>query len=301
MTTLRGILPALVTPRTSDGEVDLPGLEQLVDDVILAGVGGVCPLGSTGEYYALSDQQREAVIRATVSAAGGRVPVVAGTNGGGTRAVVEYSRQAARLGASALLLAAPYYSLPTAEELIAHFAAVDAAVGIPIVLYNYPARTGVDMTPDVIERLAELPSVRYIKESTGDLTRLPDIRDRCGDRLTLLCGSDAQALENFSLGAVGWISGAANFAARPCVELHQAAVVDEDDAAARAWYEKLLPLLAFLESGKYTQRVKACCRLFGRDVGDPFPPLLPVDETDVAELVLLCREFKDTSTTPVMD
>ena len=171
-----GVFPALVTPMTVEEEVDYRALDGFVNYLIEdGGVHGLIPLGSTGEYYALSPEEREAVVTATIEAAAGRVPVLAGTNAGGTRQVVDFSRKAEALGANGVLLAAPYYSLPTPDELFEHFSAVNDAIGIPIMLYNYPGRTGVDMTPDLIERLAELENIQYVKESTGDVTRVSAI------------------------------------------------------------------------------------------------------------------------------
>ncbi|NQT85759.1 dihydrodipicolinate synthase family protein, partial [bacterium] len=163
----KGVFPALVTPMTEDEEIDCKTLAGLVDSLIQeGGVHGVIPLGSTGEYYALSDAEREAVVKTTLEAAAGRVPVLVGANAGSTRRVACFSQQAQELGAAGVLLAAPYYSLPTQDELFDHFRVVDDAIDIPIMLYNYPGRTGVDMTPDLVERLAGLDNVLYVKEST---------------------------------------------------------------------------------------------------------------------------------------
>lgn len=284
---LHGILPAMVTPAAESGEPDYKTLETFVEHLIGAGVHGICPLGSTGEYYALSDRERQQVLKTTLDTAGRRVPIVAGANGGSTRAVVRYCQEAEELGAAAVLLAAPYYSLPTADELFEHFRAVDRAIGIPIVLYNYPGRTGVDMTPDLIERLAQLDSVQYVKESSGDVTRISEIIRRCGGKITVFCGCDGEALEHFLLGATGWISGAFNFLCAPCVRLFDLAVTRKDFVAARELYYELLPVLARLEAGKYTQLVKAGCALTGHPVGPPLRPLLPPGDEEVAELKAL--------------
>ncbi len=197
-----GIFPALVTPMTADEEVDYNTLAGFVDYLITeGGVQGLIPLGSTGEFYALSADERSEVLKTTIQTAAGRVPVVAGANAGSTRDVVRYCRQAEELGAAGVLLGAPYYSLPRNEELLEHFHAVNDAIGIPIMLYNYPGRTGVDMTPDLVQRLAELPRVQYIKESSGDITRTSEIIRCLGDRITVFCGCDTIALESFLLGA----------------------------------------------------------------------------------------------------
>ena len=282
----RGVFTALVTPMTSTEEVDHRTLAELIDHLITdEGVQGLVPLGSTGEFYSLTPEERAAVVKTTLEAAAGRVPVLVGANAGSTREVIGYCRQAEQLGAAGVLLAAPYYSLPTQEELYEHFKAIDQAIGLPIMLYNYPHRTGVDMTSELVERLAELPRVQYIKESTGDVSRISKIIRRCGEKITVFSGADGIVLESFLLGAVGWVSGAANFLAAPCVKLFELAVEQQDFAAARKHYYTLLPALSLLEgSGCYTQLVKAGYELMGRPVGPPRRPLRPAEAGIVQRL-----------------
>lgn len=282
---IHGVLVALVTPMTSEEEVDFATLEKTVDYLIGQGVHGLIPLGSTGEFYALTSQERQQVLQTTLNAAGGRVPVLAGTNAGSTRDVVAFSRQAEQMGAAGVMLAAPYYSLPRPEELLEHFRAVNDAIGIPIMLYNYPGRTGVDMTPDFIERLCELPRVRYVKESTGETSRISTLLRRCGDRLGVFCGGDAVALESMVLGAGGWVGGVANIVPRSHVELYRLVVEQNDVCAARELFFQMQPLLELMEAGgHYTQWVKAACALMGRPVGPPRRPLLPASDLALADL-----------------
>jgi len=289
----KGIFPALVTPMTDEQEVDFDALSSFVNSMIEdGGVHGVIPLGSTGEYYALSDDERRDVTAAVIEAADGRVPVLAGTNGGSTRRIIEYSQEAQSQGAAGLLLAAPYYSLPTAGELVEHFAAIDAAVDIPIMLYNYPGRTGVDMTPDVIGELADLKNVQYVKESTGDLTRVSEIIRRFGDKITVFCGCDTLALESFFMGAAGWVSGFFNVLPAESVKLFELALETGDLAAARELYYSILPVLSLLESGKYTQLVKAGCGLMGRPVGPPRQPLAAPNAQEIDQLDQVLKPFK---------
>ena len=284
-TRFHGVFTAMVTPMTAAEEVDHNTLAELVLYLIGEGIHGLIPLGSTGEYYALSAQEREDVLKTTLEAAGGRVPVVAGANAGSTREVVRYCQQAERLGAQGVLLAAPYYSLPTPDELFEHFQMVNDAIGIPIMLYNYPGRTGVDMKPDLIARLAKLEHVQYVKESSGDVARISEIISRCGDKIAVFCGGDTIALESFVLGVAGWVGGVANVLPRLHVDLYHLAVVKKDFRAARETYFKLLPLLALMESGgKYTQYVKASCSLVGRPVGPPRRPLLQATPMEINQL-----------------
>jgi len=280
----RGVFPALLTPMTPAEDIDFPKLEALVEYLIGAGVHGLIPLGSTGEFYALDPQERHDVLATVIKAAAGRVPVVAGVNAGATREVVRYSREAEALGAAGILVAPPYYSLPRPDEVLEHMRLVDQAVGIPIMLYNFPGRTGVDLKPVEMERLAELKNVRYVKESTGETVRISEIVRRCGDRLEVFCGCDSVVLESFVLGAVGWVAGVANLCAAEHVHLYEL-IRANDHAAAREYFYRLEPLLSYLDfSGKFTQLVKAGACLTGRDAGPPRRPLLPPNKEEIEQL-----------------
>jgi 4-hydroxy-tetrahydrodipicolinate synthase len=266
-------------------EIDCARLGAFADHLVRQGVHGLIPLGSTGEYYALSANERERVLRATLEAAAGRVPVVAGTNAGATRDVIAFSRQAEVLGCAGVMLAAPYYSLPRPEELLVHFRAVSNAIGIPIMLYNYPGRTGVDMSPEFIERLARLENVRYVKESTGEMPRITELLRRCGDHLGVFCGCDTIALESLMIGAIGWVGGVVNVLPAAHAKLYKLAVVNRDYVAARRLFFAMLPTLELMEGrGKYTQWVKAACGLMGHECGPPRRPLGPATKAECTQL-----------------
>jgi len=289
---LQGVHVPIVTPMDAHQNLDLDRLSRFADHLISQGVHALIPLGSTGEYYALDHRERTEVLQTVLNAADGRVPVLAGTNAASTRDVIAYSCQAEEMGAAGLLLAAPYYSLPTPRELFEHFRCVNESVNIPIMLYNYPGRTGVDMTPDLVERLADLSHVEYIKESTGDITRVHTIMRRCGDRIKLFCGADTVALESLLLGAVGWVGGIANVLPRSHVTLYDLAVRQTDLTAARTHYFKMLPALSYIEnSGIYTQLVKTGCDLQGHPAGPPRAPLLPVAVETKRRLEALLRDL----------
>jgi len=281
----RGVFAALVTPLTAAQELAEERLAAFVEFLIRQGVQGLIPLGSTGEYYALTAAERERVLRVTLEAAAGRVPVLAGANAGSTRDVLFFSRQAEALGCAGVMLAAPYYSLPRPEELFAHFRIVNHGIGIPIMLYNYPARTGVDLTPEWIARLAALKNIRYVKESTGDISRLTELRRRCGDRLGVFCGCDTIALESLMVGACGWVGGVVNVLPAAHVKLYELAAVRKDyDAACRLFFTLLPALELFEGGGKYTQWVKAACGLMGHPCGPPRRPLAPATPAERARL-----------------
>jgi 4-hydroxy-tetrahydrodipicolinate synthase len=280
-----GVFAALATPMNASDEIDDDKLAELVDHLINKGVHGLIPLGSTGEYYALANGERERVLRVTLEAAAGRVPVVAGTNGGATRDVVAFSRQAEQLGCAGVMLAAPYYSLPRPEELLVHFKTVNDAIGVPIMLYNYPGRTGVDMSPEFIERLAKLKNLRYVKESTGEMPRITELLRRCGNRLGVFCGCDTIALESLMVGAIGWVGGVVNVLPASHAALYELTVVRQDYEAARKLFFQMLPTLELMEGGgKYTQWVKAACGLMGHDCGPPRLPLCRASRSECAEL-----------------
>ena len=289
--TFTGVYTAMVTPMKQDQSVDYEALEALVDYLIGQGMHGLIPLGSTGEFYALNDEERSNVIDVTIKAAAGRVPVIAGTNAASTQMVVKYSRLAEKAGVDGLLLAPPYYSLPTLDELFEHYRAVNDAVQIPIMLYNYPGRAGVDMTCEFIESLTQLDRVRYVKESTGDVARINDLIGRCGDRLGVFAGGDTVALESFAAGAIGWVGGIANVLPAEHVKLFDLCVTQNDYIAGREHYYRILPGLRAIEgSGKYTQFVKAGCALKGHPVGPPRQPLMPATPDEIKALKRALQE-----------
>ncbi len=294
--TFCGVWTALVTPMKADEEIEYGKLAEFTDHLIRKGLHGIIPLGSTGEYYALSADERERVIRTTVEAAAGRVPVVAGANAGSTRDVIAFSRQAEQLGCAGVMLAAPYYSLPRLEELHAHFRAVNNAIGVPIMLYNYPGRTGVDMPPEFIARLAELKNLRYVKESTGEMPRITELLRRCGDRLGVFCGCDTIALASLMVGAIGWVGGVANVLPASHAKLYDLTVVKRDYEAARKLFFTMLPTLELMEGGgKYTQWVKAACGLMGHNCGAPRRPLGPATKLELAQLRTALHECAEGS------
>ena len=290
-TRFHGVFTALVTPMKANGDVHLAKLERFVEHQISQGIHGLIPLGSTGEFYALTPQERQQVLETTLAAAAGRVPVVAGANAASTREVVAFARQAEQLGCAGVLLAAPYYSLPTPDELFQHFRSVNDAIGIPIMLYNYPGRTGVDMSPEFIASLTALENVRYVKESSGEMARMTTLMRLCGDRLSVFCGCDTIALESFMIGAPGWVGGVANVLPASHAKLYELSVVKKDYVAARKLFFEMLPTLEMMEGGgKYTQWVKAACAILGRDVGTPRQPLCAATKAEYAPLRQALRQ-----------
>ena len=279
---LKGIYAPIVTPFNADESINYPVLQQLIDYVLANGVVGLVPGGTTGEVYAFSESERLDIFKFVKEVAGGRAELIAGTNSGATRDVVRYSEIAAKMGYDALMVAVPPYSRPNQRELLAHYRAVAEAVDIPIVLYNFPWRAGSEVGWEVLDGLTQYPHVIGIKEASGEMGRVFEMRLRYGERYQMICGSDDQALDYFLWGTQSWIGGAASCAPRQHAAVLAAAQAG-DFAQARARMDKLLPLLRNMEGGAYTQKVKVGCELLGIPVGNPRRPLLPLLDEDRSE------------------
>ncbi len=277
-----GVLPALITPFTADGSaIDESALAALVDRLIAAGVGGLVPGGSTGEFTTLSHTERRTLVEVAVAAAAGRVPVVAGTGALSTRETVELSLHAERAGASAVMIVPPFYDPLSWRELRAHYAAVADAVGIPIMYYNLPGATGVRLTA---EQLRELP-VSCLKDTGGDAVAATELIQTGGP--TLLNGWDTLTFAALAAGVEAVVWGAATILPEECVELHRLLIDDIDLPAARELWSRLWPVCRFLEGQSYAAAVKAACRLAGDTTGPVRAPLLELDDTATAELSTL--------------
>lgn len=259
---LKGSLPALVTP-FSNGSVDLVTLKKLVDWHVDQGSHGIVPVGTTGESPTLTHDEHDLVVATVVAQAAGRVPVVAGAGSNNTVETVRLVRAAKAAGADAALVVTPYYNKPTQAGLIAHFTAA-ADVGLPIIIYNIPGRSVVDMTPATMGELARHPMIVGVKDATGDLSRVPKQRMTCGPDFLQLSGEDATALGFNAHGGVGCISVTANVAPRLCAEF-QEATLRGDYAAALTLLDRLMPLheAIFTEPGlvgaKYGMSLLGMC------------------------------------------
>lgn len=246
----KGSLPALITPLREDGEIDWTALESLVEWHIAQGSNGLVPVGTTGESPTLTHAEHEAVVEAVVRLAAGRVPVIAGAGSNNTREAIGLARHACRVGADGLLVVTPYYNKPTQEGMIAHFTAVHDATDRPIIIYNIPGRSVVDMTPETMGALARLPRIAGVKDATGKLDRVCCQRITCGTDFIQLSGEDATAHGFNAQGGVGCISVTANVAPALCAQM-QAACLAGDYAQALRLQDRLMPLhiAIFLEPG----------------------------------------------------
>ena len=246
---IRGSLPAMVTP-FKDGAVDEETLRALVDWHIAEGSHGLVPCGTTGESPTLSHAEHERVIEIVIEQAAGRVPVIAGAGSNNTAEAVSLMQHAEKAGADAALVVTPYYNKPTQEGLYQHFKALNDCCDLPIIIYNIPSRSVIDMTPATMGRLAELPNIVGVKDATGDVTRVTMQRATCGHDFIQLTGEDASALGHHAHGGVGCISVTANVAPRLCAEF-QEALAAGDSAKALEMQDRLMPLhtAIFLEPG----------------------------------------------------
>jgi 4-hydroxy-tetrahydrodipicolinate synthase len=274
--TIRGSLVALVTP-FRDGEVDEDGLRALVDWHIAEGSHGLVPVGTTGESPTLSHAEHERVIEIVVDQAAGRVPVVAGAGSNNTAEGIRLIRHAERVGADAALVVTPYYNKPTQAGLYAHFKAMHDCCTLPIIIYNIPPRSVVDMSPETMGELARLPRVIGVKDATGDVVRVSKQRATCGEDFVQLSGEDASALGFNAHGGRGCISVTANVAPRLCAEFQEASL-GGDNARALELQDRLMPLhtAIFLEPG--LAGAKHGLSILGRCTDEVRLPLQPVTE-----------------------
>ncbi len=272
----KGSIPALVTP-FNDGNVDVKALHELVDWHVAEGSTGLVPTGTTGESPTLSHAEHEQVIEEVVRAADGRIPVIAGTGSNSTVEGIRLIRHAESVGANAALVVTPYYNKPTQAGLIAHFTAMHDSCDLPIIIYNIPGRSVVDITPATMGELAKLTRIVGVKDATGDVTRVSKQRATCGTGFVQLSGEDASALGFNAHGGVGCISVTANVAPRLCAEF-QAATLAGDYARALEYQDRLMPLhdAIFLEPG--LAGAKYALSLLGRCREDVRLPLVPVTE-----------------------
>jgi 4-hydroxy-tetrahydrodipicolinate synthase len=278
---MRGCATALVTPFASDGSVDLGAYRRLIERQVAGGVRLLVPCGTTGESVTMTAAERESVVAATIEAARASARVVAGTGSNSTAAAVEQSRRAARLGADAVLVVAPYYNKPTQEGLYRHFRAVAEAVpDTPVVLYNVPGRTSSNILPETVLRLArEVANVVAVKEASGSLVQVMEIVRGRPEGFLVLSGDDALTLPMIAVGADGLVSVASNEAPGPLARMVEAALAGRWDEAREAHY-RLLPLMDvnFVETSPGP--VKAAMKMMGLLEENLRLPLVPVgDET----------------------
>ena len=277
---MEGIIPAMLTPFTRNGDLDLNGLKKNVDFLIENGVSQIMCLGSTGEAATLTREECVKLTEATVKAANGRVPVMAGTGTTSTREVIERSKEAKSAGADSAMIVTPFYEIPNQEGLYKHYATIAEAVDIPICLYNIPPHTQVEIAPETLEKLAEIDNIVALKDSSGNLSYFAEVMRRVSDKMAILTGGDDITMPCFALGCHGAILALANIAPRMTVDIFQAVQQKEREKALDIFF-KLLPISrAISVPQNFPAPVKEAVNMLGRPAGPARSPILPLGNTE---------------------
>ena len=289
-----GIYTPVITPHRADGSIDRDALAVQIEHLISSGVHGLINGGSTGEYYAQSMDERKDMATFAKDVIGGRVPLIVGTVSVRTEDSILMAEHAAKIGADALLVGSPPYSVPTERENALNALAIDRAADLPIMLYNYPGRMGIDMGEEFLDRVGRSRNFAAIKESSGDINRV-HLLARDDPHIQMSCGMDDQALEFFAWGARSWVCAGSNFLPTEHIALWRACAVEGDFDKGRRIMSAMMPLMRVLEQGgKFIQAVKHGCEMAGQYAGPPRPPLHGLNKDDKRQLEQVVRVLKRT-------
>jgi 4-hydroxy-tetrahydrodipicolinate synthase len=285
-----GALSAIITP-FNDGAVDEPALRDLIEWQIGAGVQGIVPCGSTGESATLSHAEHEQVIRIAIEQTRKRVPVVAGTGSNSTAEAIRLTAAAREMGAGAALLISPYYNKPTQEGIYKHYKMIAQSVDLPLIIYNIPGRTGSNIMPETMARLCEVRNIVAVKEASGSMDQISDIRRLCGDRFTILSGDDSATLPLMALGASGVISVITNIMPREMVEMVAAALAG-NYARAREIHYQMLPMMRALFIETNPIPIKHAMSLLKKCSAEVRMPLTPMSPPAADKLKAVMKEMR---------
>jgi 4-hydroxy-tetrahydrodipicolinate synthase len=289
---LSGVLVALATPFAADGSVDVSTLRALVDRTIDGGVHGVVACGSTGEFSALTGDERRLVVEIVVDQAAHRVPVIAQTGSTSTAEAIELTRHAQSVGADVVMPVTPFYEALSLAETTNYLRRVASSVDIPVMLYNLPAATGVDLSPDTVAALArEVENIRYIKNTTPDMAQAAQLIHHYGDLVGTFIGWDSLILSSLVSGAAGVMAGTANVVPAEIVAVYDAVRSGDLDAAREAW-ARVYPLLDAALSVNFIAAVKVGLDAVGFPAGSPREPVLPLDPEDATRITELASVFR---------
>jgi 4-hydroxy-tetrahydrodipicolinate synthase len=291
-----GTFTALITP-FKNGEVDVEALEGLVEFQIEHGVNGLVPCGTTGETPALSEEEDRVVVETVVRVAAGRVPVVAGTGSNSTDMAIKYTKMAKEVGADGSLQVAPYYNKPTQEGLLRHFATIAESTDLPLILYNIPGRTSVTISAETMARLAEIPNIVGVKDSTLSMNMISDIKSGCGEEFDILSGDDPMTLPLIALGGVGVISVASNVAPGAVSDM-VGALLGGDWERGRELHYELLPLFRALFVETNPIPVKTAASLLGLCSDEMRLPMIPLSGENLRTLQRVMEETSHLLPTP---
>lgn len=279
----KGIIAYPITPFDQNEKVDIPLFKKLVERLIVSGSHGIAPLGSTGVMPYLSDDEKEAITEASIQQTNGRIPTLVGVSNLTTEKTIHHARFAEKAGADAVMIIPMSYWKLTDDEIVGHYDAVAGKISIPIMAYNNPATSGVDMSPALLKRLLEIPNVTMIKESTGDIQRMHYLRKELGEETAFYNGSNPLALAAFTAGARGWCTAAPNLIPELNVDLYNAVETGDLEKAKDIFY-KQFDLLKFIVSKGLPRAVKAGLNILGEDGGNLRSPLKPLTEKEIQEL-----------------
>jgi 4-hydroxy-tetrahydrodipicolinate synthase len=288
-----GIYTPAVTPHQLDGQIDKKAFAAVLESLIEAKIHGIIIGGSTGEYYAHTAQERFELAGYAKDVIANRLPLIVGTGATRTEDSVEYAKAAKEIGADAILVTSPPYALPTDRENAVHALTIDRAADLPIMLYNYPGRMGVSMGEEYLSRVGKSRNVVAIKESSGDMGRL-HLLARDYPHIGLSCGWDDQALEFFAWGARSWVCAGSNFIPTEHIALYEACVLEKNFDKGRSIMSAMLPLMDFLDGGKFVQSIKFGCELAGLEVGQVRAPLRPLNSEEKRRLQTVITNLKRT-------
>ncbi len=285
-----GALSAIVTP-FRDGEVDERALRDHIEWQIQSGIDGIVPCGSTGESATLTHAEHDRVIKITIEQTRRRVPVVAGTGSNATAEAIRLTTAAREMGADGALMLSPYYNKPTQEGIFRHFKMIAAAVDLPIIVYNIPGRTASNIAPETFARMCEIRNIVGIKEASGSMEQISDIRRLCGDRLTILSGDDGLVVPIMALGGKGVIATISNVMPREMHDLAAAGLAG-DFARAREIHYMMMPLIRTLFSETNPIPVKQALAFKGRCANELRMPLCPMSSLPAEKLKAAMKELK---------
>jgi 4-hydroxy-tetrahydrodipicolinate synthase len=290
MSNFSGCYTVMVTPFTDDGsKVDYPALRRCVDWQISNGVPGLVPLGSTGEFLSVSEEERREIVKTVVEQSDGRAVILAGTADEWTDKSVRYSQEAQELGADGVMVIPPYYASPTDDELVEHYRQISDAISIPIMIYNNPNTANVDLSSELLARLSELDHVDYVKESSGDVSRVREIKRLSEGRMTVFAGY--HPFDSFLLGAEGYVSVCGNIVPKLSADLYNLTISESDISSGRELFHRLLPLLDAIAGDLYVSATKAAMEMVGMPVGPPRMPRCRVPEAHKMKIKEVLREL----------
>lgn len=289
---LRGVFAFSATPTKDDGAtVDFDRLRSHLDWLIENRMHGIAVLGSTGANGSFTEKERQEIIKTAAKQINGRIPLMAGTGSMITDEAVRMSKFAEDAGADCVIVVPITYWPLTDGEIYEHYSRIAKAIKIPVVVYNNPGTTGVDIKPPLLARLAEIDNIRGVKESSGDLSRITTIRQLTNEKMTIFHGWEPITLQGFMAGADGWCPGLPNIIPSEAAELFDLCVEKKDVVAARAHFDKIFPLCKFMGDKSYIRVVHTALELMGKPIGPPRRPMRHLDAEERAQLVPILRKL----------